>query len=55
MTFFELTEGDLASGTEFAKLPEVLLRKSLDVLVKSGRAQVFEGTERGEGEGAKFV
>lgn len=55
MTFFELTEGDLSQDTEFASLPLPLLRKSLEHLTKTGRAQLFAtegGTE--EGEGVKF-
>jgi hypothetical protein len=36
-------------------MPYPLLRQSLLTLVKSGRAQVFKGTEAGdEGDGVKF-
>ncbi|KAI5476368.1 hypothetical protein MNV49_007817 [Pseudohyphozyma bogoriensis] len=55
MTFYELTEGgDLVHTTDFYKLPEPILRKALDVLVKSGKAQVFKGVGE-EGDGVKFA
>ncbi|PWN22540.1 ESCRT-II complex, vps25 subunit [Microstroma glucosiphilum] len=56
MTFFELTEGDLVEDQDFYQLPPVLLRRALETLVKQGKAQIFEGTERGQGlEGVKFA
>ncbi|PWN26179.1 ESCRT-II complex, vps25 subunit [Jaminaea rosea] len=55
MTFFELTEGDLVEDQEFANLPPQLLRLALETLVAKGQAQIFSGSERGEGmEGVKF-
>lgn len=42
--------------TDFYQLPPVLLRRALETLVKQGKAQIFEGTERGQGlEGVKFA
>ena len=38
--------------TDFAGMPEALLRRALDVLVRAGKAQVFGGAD---GEGVKFV
>ncbi|KAJ9094683.1 hypothetical protein QFC21_005840 [Naganishia friedmannii] len=49
MTFYELTEGDMAHTTEFYQLPPSLLRRALDVLVKQGKAQVFKGEDVAEG------
>ncbi|KAJ9108064.1 hypothetical protein QFC20_003633 [Naganishia adeliensis] len=49
MTFYELTEGDMAHTTEFYQLPPSLLRRALDVLVKRGKAQVFKGEDVAEG------
>ncbi|GAA5877022.1 hypothetical protein JCM8547_007494 [Rhodosporidiobolus lusitaniae] len=55
MTFYELTErGDLVHKTEFDKLPDPLLRKALDVLIKQGKAQVLKGLGE-DGDGVKFV
>ncbi|KAM0756251.1 DUF852 domain-containing protein [Meredithblackwellia eburnea MCA 4105] len=55
MTFYELTEGgDLVHTTEFYQLPEPFLRRALDVLVKSGKAQVFKGVGE-DGDGVKFA
>lgn len=43
-------------GIDFYQLPSVLLRRALETLVKQGKAQIFEGTERGQGlEGVKFA
>lgn len=40
---------------EFANLPPQLLRLALQSLVAKGQAQIFQGSERGEGmEGVKF-
>ncbi|KAH8926102.1 ESCRT-II complex, vps25 subunit [Atractiella rhizophila] len=57
MTFYELTTGGtLAHTTEFHLMPYSLLRRSLQGLIKQGKAQVFKDTGGGgEGEeGAKF-
>ncbi|KAG7527693.1 hypothetical protein FFLO_06680 [Filobasidium floriforme] len=50
MTFYEITDGDMAHTTEFHQLPPVLLRRSLETLVKRGKAQIVKG----EAEGVKF-
>ncbi|KDN40780.1 ESCRT-II complex, vps25 subunit [Tilletiaria anomala UBC 951] len=57
LTFFELTEGDLAQQTaEHRKLPTPVLRAALAHLAKTGRCQVFAGEEGlTGGEGVKFV
>lgn len=39
---------------EFYQLPEPILRRSLDVLIKAGKAQVFKGLGE-DGDGVKFV
>ncbi|KAI5451166.1 hypothetical protein NCC49_002042 [Naganishia albida] len=49
MTFYELTDGDMAHTTEFYQLPPSLLRRALDILVKRGKAQVFKGKDIAEG------
>lgn len=54
MTFYELTQGDMAHTTEFHELPEPILRKALDVLARQGKAQVFQGAGE-DGDGVKFV
>lgn len=38
---------------EFRELPVPLLRRSLDVLVKRGKAQILKGD--GEGDGVRFL
>ena len=45
---------DPARFPEFHLLPESLLRRALDVLIKSGKAQVFRGQGE-DGDGVKFV
>lgn len=37
---------------EFYKLPDTLLRRALDILIKAGKAQVFKGED---GDGVKFA
>ncbi|GAA5887469.1 hypothetical protein JCM5296_002583 [Sporobolomyces johnsonii] len=55
MTFYELTEGgDLVHTTEFYRMPEPILRKALDVLIRQGKAQVLKGLGE-DGDGVKFV
>lgn len=54
MTFYELTQGgEVASSIDFADLPVPFLRVALSTLIRSGRAQIFKGTEEG-GDGVKF-
>jgi ESCRT-II complex subunit VPS25 len=54
LTFYELTEGDLSSRTEFRELHPAILRKALDTLVKRGKAQIIRGAE-GDGDGVRFL
>lgn len=51
LTMWELGEGDGTRGWDFHGMDEVLLQRSVQVLVKRGRAQVFG--ESGS-EGVKF-
>jgi len=46
--------GCTADITEFREMPPSLLRKSLDTLVKRGKAQVLKG-EGEAGEGVRFL
>lgn len=57
LTFYELTEGDLVEGQEFAALPAQMLRLALDTLVAKGKAQIFTGTSSEDQgmEGVKFA
>jgi len=45
---------DLADLPEFREMPPSLLRKSLDTLVKRGKAQIIKG-EGETGEGVRFL
>ncbi|CAD6572847.1 MAG: hypothetical protein TREMPRED_000645 [Tremellales sp. Tagirdzhanova-0007] len=54
MTFYEITDGDLSESTEFRQLPEPMLRKALESLVKRGKAQMLRG-EGEAGEGVRFL
>jgi len=45
LTLYEIGEGDGASGQEFHGMDNELLQKSLQVLVKKGRAQIFGSGE----------
>ncbi|KAK4054787.1 hypothetical protein OIV83_000711 [Microbotryomycetes sp. JL201] len=55
MTFWELTEGGgLVHTQEFYQLPEAVLRKALDTLIKQGKAQVLRGIGE-DGDGVKFA
>ncbi|KAK1921761.1 ESCRT-II complex subunit-domain-containing protein [Papiliotrema laurentii] len=53
MTFWEITEGELAESTEFHGLPASLLRRAIDTLVKKAKAQIIKG-EGEAGEGVRF-
>ena len=44
---------DAYCSTEFRQMPVPLLRKSLDILVKKGKAQIIRG-EGDSGDGARF-
>lgn len=52
LTLYEIVEGEGSAREEFAGMDMELLRASLGVCVKRGRAQVF--SNGGEGEGVKF-
>lgn len=43
------------SPVDFADLPPVLLKLALQTLVKQGKAQIFQASQAGDGEGVKFV
>ncbi|CAG8607746.1 13687_t:CDS:2, partial [Funneliformis mosseae] len=44
LTVYEIAHGDTTEGLEFHKLDQIILMKSLDILVKKGVAQTFQGT-----------
>lgn len=46
--------GVVADTTDFREMPPSLLRKSLDTLVKRGKAQIMKG-EGEAGEGVRFL
>lgn len=46
--------GTRTNTLEFYQLPEPLLRKALDVLIRQGKAQVLKGLGE-DGDGVKFV
>ena len=52
LTLYEIVEGEGSAREEFRGMDVELLRMSLGVCVKRGRAQVF--SSGGEGEGVKF-
>ncbi|KAG8959512.1 hypothetical protein FRC03_007880 [Tulasnella sp. 419] len=45
LTYYEITNPEVPS--ELSDLPLVLLRRAINILIKSGRAQTIEGTEGG--------
>ncbi|KAI9827565.1 MAG: hypothetical protein M1832_004915 [Thelocarpon impressellum] len=51
LTLYELTEGEITRGTEFYGMDRDVLLKSLGVLVKRGKAQVFGQEDQ---QGVKF-
>ncbi|GET53465.1 ESCRT-II complex subunit VPS25 [Rhizophagus irregularis DAOM 181602=DAOM 197198] len=44
VTVYEIAHGDSAEGFEFHGLDQTILMKALDILVKKGVAQIFQGT-----------
>ncbi|CAG8619920.1 3017_t:CDS:2 [Cetraspora pellucida] len=44
LTVYEIAHGDITEGLEFHGLDQTILSKSLDILVKRGLAQLFQGT-----------
>lgn len=53
LTLYELVEGEGSNGREWKGMDIDVLRKSLQVLVKRGKAAVFGG-QGGDGEGVKI-
>ncbi|KAL9092767.1 MAG: hypothetical protein Q9159_000665 [Coniocarpon cinnabarinum] len=51
LTFYELLEGEATSREEFHNLPVEMARRSIGILVKRGKANIFG---EGEGLGVKF-
>jgi ESCRT-II complex subunit VPS25 len=51
LTLYELVEGDATRSQEFHGMPMELLQRSLQILVKKGKAQIFG--QEGQ-EGVKF-
>jgi ESCRT-II complex subunit VPS25 len=51
LTVWEIGQGDGTRGSEFHGLDAEVVSKSLQVLVKRGKAQIFG---EGEGKGVKF-
>ncbi|KAJ4399474.1 hypothetical protein N0V91_009400 [Didymella pomorum] len=52
LTLYEIVEGEASAREEFGGMDMELLRMSLGVCVKKGKAQIF--SSGGEGEGVKF-
>ncbi|KAJ4361634.1 hypothetical protein N0V95_001711 [Ascochyta clinopodiicola] len=52
LTLYEIVEGEASAREEFAGMDMELLRASLGICVKRGKAQIF--SSGGEGEGVKF-
>ncbi|CAB5358441.1 ESCRT-II complex, vps25 subunit [Rhizophagus irregularis] len=53
VTVYEIAHGDSAEGFEFHGLDQTILMKALDILVKKGVAQIFQGTSTDD-MGVKF-
>lgn len=51
LTLYELREGDMTSGREFYGMDGELFQRSLNVLVKKGKAQIFGSEDQ---QGVKF-
>ncbi|KAI9674550.1 MAG: hypothetical protein M1817_001888 [Caeruleum heppii] len=51
LTLYELTEGESTRGTEFHGMDTEVMQRSLGVLVKKGKAQVFGSDDQ---QGVKF-
>ncbi|ORX44775.1 ESCRT-II complex, vps25 subunit [Hesseltinella vesiculosa] len=54
VTFYEITQGDLAVDQEFYGMPASVLQVCLQVLVKRGVAQIFKGSGDSDDMGIKF-
>ncbi|CAG8731657.1 9491_t:CDS:2 [Dentiscutata erythropus] len=53
LTVYEIAHGDVTEGLDFHGLDQTILLKSLDILVKRGLAQLFQGSST-EDMGVKF-
>nr|CAG8486492.1 10635_t:CDS:2 [Entrophospora candida] len=53
LTIYEIAHGDTTEGLEFHELDQSILLKALELLVKKGSAQIFQGTNA-EDMGVKF-
>lgn len=53
MTFYEIAHGDNSEDQEFYNMHPTVLQKSLDILVKRGVANTFQGATS-EDMGVKF-
>ncbi|KAK9462450.1 ESCRT-II complex subunit-domain-containing protein [Lipomyces oligophaga] len=53
LTLYEIADGDLALKQDFRGIDPTILRKSLDVLVRRGQAQIMRSAD-GEEAGVKF-
>ena len=51
LTLYELTEGDATRDQKFHGMETEVLQKSLNVLVRRGKAQIFGGEDQ---QGVKF-
>lgn len=54
LTFYDLVESSEVEQLEFYRLPEPLLKRSLEVLMRQGKCLVLKGVGE-EGDGVKFV
>ncbi|KAL7419202.1 hypothetical protein Q5752_006039 [Cryptotrichosporon argae] len=54
MTFYEIADGELSEKTEFRGISPPMLRRSVDTLVRRGKAQVIRGADEGS-EGVRFL
>ncbi|RIA91711.1 ESCRT-II complex subunit-domain-containing protein [Glomus cerebriforme] len=53
VTVYEIAHGESSEGFEFHGLDQTILMKALDILVKKGVAQIFQGTSTDD-MGVKF-
>ncbi|CAG8537413.1 10323_t:CDS:2, partial [Acaulospora morrowiae] len=53
LTVYEIAHGEASEGFEFYELDQTILLKALDILVKRGVAQLFQGTSADD-MGVKF-
>ncbi|KAI9260820.1 ESCRT-II complex subunit-domain-containing protein [Sporodiniella umbellata] len=53
VTFYEISQGELAEGQEFYEIDCNILDKALNILARKGHAQIFKGTDQ-DSMGIKF-